>query len=316
MAIVALVIYLHPIEVTYRLWRYRHDPDSFNTYLPQLCDRGAGVLPRLYDAFEEHGQRTDVAAFRVAIANTLRCIRRKQGPVTNEDNAYADLPADPRLFATIVRAYNQEPDAERRADMLVFMSELDFRAEFAIFAGMASGPYELPEPHTSVPTVDGYDHERRGIAHDYPAIRAEWCRVVRPVVRAKLDAGINMAHFGRVVDLLSALGRARCGGDDDTALHVRYASSSDSERVYAGVAGLVGMIDSPERAKQVLAPLFSGACAHQSSLYIHLRQSIDPAAAPAIAAAAQPCLADVECFDLDAAACHAHLTAQLARTPN
>src|SRR5512140_1204433 len=153
-ALIAVLIALAPVSVTYRLWRYRRDPDAVHMWPPPLCASGRANLPYLYAAFEKYGKDADVAKFRACIVAELRCIRRNQGEVTNEDNAYRDLPADPQLTSTIVRAYNQEPDAAIREDMLVYASELDYRAWFEIYAGMASGPHELPTTWASVPTLD------------------------------------------------------------------------------------------------------------------------------------------------------------------
>jgi hypothetical protein len=45
--------------------------------------------------------------------------------------------------------------------MFVFMSELDFRAEFAVYAGMAQTGYDLPDLYAGVPSVDPHTHPER-----------------------------------------------------------------------------------------------------------------------------------------------------------
>ena len=252
-----------------------------------------------------------MAKFRAGIAAELRCIRREQGATTNEDNAYLDLPADPQLTQTIVRAYNQEPDAAIREDMLVYMGELDFRAWFEIYAGMASGSYELPTTWASVPTFDPYGHQRRGIAHAYEQIRAEWCRVVRPVVVQKLEGKTRLSR----VEIMFELGRARCA-DSDIALLQKIAATFDSKDVFGATSGLILATDSVERAKQTLVPLFQGECGDQRMMFIQLERHLDPAVASLIAKTTYPCFkTDYECHDLDEPACLAHVTELLAQRP-
>jgi hypothetical protein len=77
----------------YTLWRDRRDPDPNTT---KLCEtRGRDALPAIYRAFDEHGSDADVAKFRVAIVDELRCIRRKAGD--DDDNETLDVPEDRQL---------------------------------------------------------------------------------------------------------------------------------------------------------------------------------------------------------------------------
>lgn len=309
--LIAVLVALYPITVTYRLWRYRRDPDAVHMWVPPLCAGGRANLPYLYAGFEKYGKDAGVAKFRAGIVAELRCIRRKQGEVTNEANAYLDLPADPQLTSTIVRAYNQEPDAAIREDMLVYVNELDYRAWFEIYAGMASGPYELPTTWASVPTFDPYGHQRRGIAHAYEQIRAEWCRVVRPVVLQKLEGKTRISR----VELMLELGRARCA-DSDIALLQKFAATFDSNDVFGATSGLILATDSVERARQTLVPLFHGECGDQRMMFIHLEHDLAPDVASLIAKTTYPCFkTDYECHDLDEPACLARVTELLARRP-
>lgn len=310
-ALIAVLVALNPITVTYQLWRYRRDPDAVDMWMPPLCAGGRANLPYIYAAFEKYGKDADVAKFRAGIVAELRCIRRNQGKVSNQDNVYLDLPADPPLTSTIVRAYNQEPDAAIREDMLVYVGELDFRAWFEIYAGMASGLYELPHTWASVPTIDPYGHHRQGIAHPYEQIRAEWCRVVRPVVVQKLEGKTLLSR----VDLMFELGRARCA-DSDIALLQKIAATYESNDVFGATSGLILATDSVERARQTLVPLFQGECGDQRMMFIHLEHDLDPAVASLIAKTTYPCFkTDYECHDLDEPACLAHVTELLARRP-
>jgi hypothetical protein len=307
-ALIAAWIALSPISITYRLWRYRRDPDAM--WMPPLCAGGRANLPYIYAAFEKYGKDTDVAKFRAGIVAELRCIRRAQGEVTNEANAYLDLPEDPPLTSAIVRAYNQEPDAEIRDDMLVFLSEVDFRAWFEIYAGIAIGPYE--SKRLSVPTIDPYAHKQKGVAHDYEVIRTEWCRIVRPVVMKKLDAARSYDQ----VDLLTELGRAHCA-DSDTALLQGLAARMDAaDGGYGAMRGLILGTDSVTRAQKTLVPLFHGDCTDQGGMIIRLEHELTPPVASLIATTAYPCFkASFECQGLDEPACLAKASELLTRHP-
>lgn len=255
----------------YRLWRYRRDPDSVVVYMPPLCSRGPSVLPAIYDAFEAHGSDADVGKFRLAVVAELRCIRRNEGDVVSSDNERRDLPEDRRLFDTIVRAWNQEPSAEIRDDMLVFMIELDFRAWYAIWAGIQSGQHPLQGLHGgSVPSQDS------------EPMRAEWCRVVRPVVIHMLD---SRDHLGDADPALE-LGRAQCD-DGDLAVLQKLAFTNTQEG-FGALEGLFAAVHSPERAQRILVPLLDD-CGHASVLATYGAAELDGPVAAAIAPALARC---------------------------
>lgn len=298
-ALVTLWIWLHPIDVTYRLWRLRSDPDPV-VYQPELCAKGPSVLPHIYEAFDEYGDRDDVEGFRVAVAATLRCIRSQQAPIVIEQSLYFDAPADPQLFATIVKAFDQEPDVERRGAMLTFMWELDFRARFAIWAGIASGPRTIPYPWDQVPSIDPYG-KRKGF--DRETIRTEWCRVVAPVVWKRLATWSYSEH--QKGDALRELAAADC----NTADRVRLLELSSERGVYLGFVLAVG--DSPERARELLVPLYAASvpCDRQVDAFNGMLRALDAAVVSIVADAQGPCIREDECRDV--ADCRAHLIDRL-----
>jgi hypothetical protein len=317
-AIAAMLIVLHPIDVTYRLWKYRRERDV-KVYLPELCDKGPSVLPHIYEAFEKHGARDDVAGFRLAVSATLRCIRVDTvGVQVLTERAYADAPVDQQLVDVIVRAFNQEPDPELRHDMLVFMWELDFRARFAIYAGLARGPHPIPSPYDSVPSVDPYDRARQGFFALAP-IRAEWCRVVAPVVRDRLDQRRGDQRWAQ--DAVRELATADCGPDYVKSLHalVKSALGGSAEEVWRrgvlwGVARAVGA--SPERADALLVPLFASSqpCQLQREVYADLTSSLAPATARHVASRIGDCVREYTCEPFPeraGEACLAHLVQSL-----
>ena len=306
-AAIVLAIALYPISVTYRLWRYRRDPDAVKLWMPPLCEAGHADVPYIYAAFAKHGNDPDVARFRAGILAELRCIRRKEGEATNEANWYRDLPAEPELTSTIVRAFTQEPDPAIRHDMLVFINELDFRAWFAIWAGMASSDRDTQDIGERVPPIDAYDHRRRGIAHDYATITAEWCRVVRPVVMKQLEA-MSGSPFGRS-QMLIELGRARCD-DSDLALLRKVARSGRAMEELGAARGLVAAADTVEHARQALLPLFDDGCDFR--LVSSFEHELAPPIASLVATSLARCLkSNGSCEDVDEATCIARETDEL-----
>jgi hypothetical protein len=310
-AIVTTLVVLHPVDVTYRLWRHRSDPDPY-VWQPPLCAKGPSVLPHLYEAFEKHGARDDVEGFRVAIAATLRCIRYQQvPPIVISEHVYSDAPADPKLFDTIVRAFNQEPDGERRGAMLTFMWELDFRARFAIWAGISSGPQTIPYPWDRIPSIDPYD-KRTGF--DRETIRAEWCRVVAPVVWKRIEAGLDhaMSLGDQRRDAVFELAAADCTVADRARLIGLANFVVPMSSVAYGFVRAAGT--SPDRVRALLVPLYADAvpCRHQVDAFNGMLGALDPSVAAIIAEAQGRCVRDAECSDVGD--CRAQLVTRLTKT--
>jgi hypothetical protein len=259
----------------YTLWRDRRDPDANTT---KLCEtRGNGALPAIYRAFDEHGSDTDVAKFRVAIVDELRCIRRKAGAEVSSDNEKLDLPEDRRLTETIVRAWNQEPDAKLRDDMITFMSELDARAYFAIWAGIQAGPHPA-DGRLFLPSV-------RDVS---PALRDAWCKVVRPVVVDELDGDkLEVSEFDRS-DLASELGHAHCSDADIARLQRVWRAHRLDATTLGAIAGLVALTVPPARASQTIVPLI-GNCDVAMQLQVELQHELDATAAAIVASELAKC---------------------------
>jgi hypothetical protein len=290
----------------YRLWRYRRDPDAVVVYEPPLCERGPSVLPAIYRAFDEHGADADVGKFRLGIVSELRCIRRHEGEDTNEANAYLDVPDEPRLVDTIVRAWNQEPDVAIRGDMWSFMPELDFRAWFGVWAGIERGPHPLRGKLFEVPEVKPYaspDH-----ASEEAPVRAEWCRVVRPIA-IELLAGSSALDDA---DLPYQLGLARCGDSDLAVLQnlVRRNSASPGQQYLGAVNGLAAATVPPERAAQTIVPLLDGNCDAEDALYVYLQHALDARAAAIVAQRLASCRNICD----DPATCVSELAAEMTST--
>jgi hypothetical protein len=287
-----------PSAVERQLRAYRTDPEAVNVMFPALCDRR--YLPAIYDAFEAHGNAPDVAKFRAAVVAELLCVRRKPGAVTDEDNWYSDLAADPRMFSTIIRAYNQEPDPEIRKEMLLPLSGVDFRARFAIYAGLASGPHGLPHGDDSVPGIDPF-RQREHRPADYAKINAEWCSVVRPVILPKL------AHHGSSYErstLILTLGEARCNASDVATLQ-KLASPAFGGDAVEALETLIAISDTVATAQTTLMPLLQGDCKHQDEVIIRFQaiHALKADVAAAIVTAAYACLQASQCNGLDQAAC-------------
>jgi len=205
-----------PVTVQYLLWRHRHDHDSFNRLLPTLCELGPRSREPVLRAFDAHDRGDDVAAFRVAVVHTLRCLRYQQVAAEIESGAfehvrYADVPMDQAAVDAIVAAYASEPDPALRDEMMVYLGELDFRSRFTIFAGFIDSDHEIPDPWFPPP---GIDPHLLGVDE---VIRADWCEQLAPVYRSLLDgSGPQASAYDRfeLGSVVRQLVVADCSEDD------------------------------------------------------------------------------------------------------
>ncbi len=307
--LVVVYVVLSPIGIRYRLWRYRRDPDAVNALFPTLCGaEGRDALPSIYEAFAAHGREEDVANFRLGVVAELACLRRKEGPVTMEDDWYTDIKDEPKLVQTIVDAFEQEPNNDIREEMTLSLDELDFRAEYEIWAGMRAGARPMPRKYIfgGTPSVDGYGHQRQHKQGDFATIRQEWCRLVRPHVLKHVSDEPEVV----AVDSFLELGSAHCS-DDDIRFMVDLAQHRGSSE-FAIAAGLIAATDSVARAKLTLAPLIaSDDCASVQRWWVQLERRLDPAVAGYLSEIGEKCMSPVFCTDKTPAECPAILAATL-----
>ncbi len=239
---VAVYIWWTPLEIRYRLWRTRAG-DATSPTRPHLCEIGEPALDPVIDAFEEDGGDPAMSNLRLVTAHTLRCLRHdraaaKVGSGVAKEVAYADLPLDASV-EVIARAFLREPVESRRAQMKLYLDELDFRARFRIYAMLMAGPYPVG---LRMPTADPYE---RHPAMAPEAIRTAWCNEVAPVARAIL-AGKSRRTL-EANESASAAGELlgnRCEpGDID--LMIRLANENGP----GATAALLALMSNPDRAR-------------------------------------------------------------------
>lgn len=239
---VAVYIFWTPLEVRYRLWRTRAG-DATSPTRPHLCEIGQDARDPLLEAFEEGGNDPRMSNLRLVTAHTLRCLRHDQaaaqvGSRVAKAVAYADLPLEPSV-EVIARAFLAEPQESKRAQMKLYLDDLDFRARFRIYALLMAGPYEVP---ARIPTADPYER--------YPAmapdpIRQAWCDEVAPVARPIL-AGKSKRTFGSEEGASAAteLMANRCEpGDIDLVIQLAARDGSSS------TPALLALMTNPDRAR-------------------------------------------------------------------
>ena len=168
MAIVAVLFFTwRPLAIRYWLRHYRSADAQFSRARPQLCDLGPRAREPTLQAFVEHGAQEDVAAFRVAVFQTLRCLRH------DELERSAAAPVDAEALRAMVAAFAQEPSEPLRAQMLPSLEDLDPPTRYAVFAGMLGSARSLPRAAV-IPEVP-------------PVSSATWCRELAPALRRALE---------------------------------------------------------------------------------------------------------------------------------
>lgn len=240
---VAAYIWWTPLQIRYRIWRTRAgDPTS--PARPHLCELGEAARDPLVEAFEEDGGAPDQSNLRLVTAHTLRCLRHDRaaaqvGSTAARDIAYADLPLEPSV-ETIAHAFLREPQPARRAEMKLYLDELDFRARFRIYALLMAGPYPVP---LSLPRTDPHDrHPGRPVPDP---IRRAWCDDIAPVVRPIL-AGTSKRTLdsGESAAAASELMGNHCD-PADLDLMIDLAG----EDTALSTAALFALLNQPDRAR-------------------------------------------------------------------
>ena len=113
-AVLLLGVAGKPVLVEYYLWRYRMSQGRVTVLGRPLCDLGSSVRPRVIEAFKARGAEPNVADFRVAVADTLHCLRHDEvakaiGSSSIEKVYSANIPVDLEAAETIAAAFNHEP---------------------------------------------------------------------------------------------------------------------------------------------------------------------------------------------------------------
>ena len=284
---VAVYIWWTPLQIRYRIWRTRAG-DATSPTRPHLCDIGEAARDPIVEAFEEDGADPEMSNLRQVTAHTLRCLRHDRavaaaGSGVAREVAYADLPLDPSV-EVIARAFLSEPQESRRAQMKLYLEELDFRARFRIYAMLMAGPHPVAQ---RLPTADPFQR--------YPAmvpdpIRKAWCDEVAPVVRPIL-AGKSKRTLDRneiaaaATDLMSNL----CDpGDID--LMIQLASQDGASATPA----LLALMSNPDRSRIDRVFARSTPCPVVDRFYSALLQREAPLRQEAALAFAQ---VDIACLD-------------------
>lgn len=155
--LVTLAFVFHrPIRIRYHIFRYTVDSGSFLRGRPQLCDLGPETRAPLLERFHALEPNVEAGAFRVAVAQTLRCLRRDAvfQLVDHEGITFvrnADVPIDAEMVDTVVTAYREEPSPEMREELLGGMGDLDFRTRFTLHAKLLETPHPLPNLYAAPP---------------------------------------------------------------------------------------------------------------------------------------------------------------------
>ena len=118
---------------------------------PPTCtegDKGFSAIEREFEAVEPG---TDAGTIRVATFYTVVCRRNQQVEAAKTgapDSFIASVPVNEDLLDIMIRAYDEEPNAEYRSRMDVAFYSLDHRFKFAPYAGIVENGefYPAPQP--------------------------------------------------------------------------------------------------------------------------------------------------------------------------
>lgn len=317
---VGYLVFRRQIATWYYLREAHHHPDSVGPWYP-LCKLGADVQPALVRAARRSGP--DARGDRTVAVEALFCLRRAQDArvVGSDvgDTPSADIPLEPEVVEAIGEAYDAESDAEARSRMITFLNELDFRFQYAVWARLAGGRHPDMDNtlNARVPDVEQTKHANPAV------VRAEWCRVVAPVLRKRLanqshdPLGGRGMNLYRVYDLSPFVRHACDPGDPERLaafLQPRLMASAAAPMYAMSVIAAAGA-----NAPRWLAPYFapSTKCEPTRELYEGAK-FIDNLPAPvvdAFGAANVACLRERCPTAKDDASCRAELLAGLRHSP-
>ena len=214
---IAVLVFLlwRPLKIQYYLHTYRLAPDALQVYSPPICELGAPARAAVINAIYAYAEDDEGGHLRVAAFHTLRCLRQREadarvGSTPGAGVVSADLEPDEEALDAMVHAYEHEPNALYRDEMQRFLTELDFRTRFRLWARLAGaaddlrGPYFRPQG----PRFSPADHET-------PAMRDAWCADLAPILRRwvgpSADETLRNSHRAQASTLLLT---EDCRGED------------------------------------------------------------------------------------------------------
>ena len=284
---VAVYIFWTPIQIRYRLWRTRAG-DTTSATRPHLCEIGEAARGPLIDAFQQDGGDPAMSNLRLVTAHTLRCLRHDRavarvGSSVAREVAYADLPLDESV-EVIAHAFLREPEASKRAQMKLFLDELDFRARFRVYALLVAGPHPVP---LRLPAADPYERHPAMVPEP---IRTSWCAEVAPFVRRALVGKSARPLAGdELAAAASELMANRCEpGDIDLMIGLAGKDGPGS------TSALLALMSNPDRARIDRVFARSSPCPVVDRFFSALLQGEEPLrqeAARALSAVDIECLA-------------------------
>jgi hypothetical protein len=313
-AVLAFVGYLafrRPILAYYYLWQAQRHPDDVGPWF-ELCELGPSLRPTLIDA----ARRGERGMGKIAVM-ALECLRRREdertiGTVLVTATRYADVPLDHDMIDAIGAAYGVEDDQDVRHSMLLFVDDLDFRFQFALWASVAGTHDALAE---DVPSL-GPGSDQPGAA-PRPLIRAAWCETLAPTARRIVDrvaAGeLRLHNEVALYHLVRGLAENDCAPDDPDRIKTTLAANRwIATRSLDAIADAIK--NDPARAKAWLAPYFrtETECQIAADCYQVLSGSrVSPQVADLFAAFDPRCLRDRCPEGADDQSCRAALVAHL-----
>jgi hypothetical protein len=197
---------------------------------PPTCvegDKGFAAMEKEFEAVEPG---TEAGTVRVAMFYTGACLRYEEAKAAAGDGVFraTAVPVNEDLLDVMIRAYDEEPNAENRDRMDgVFYSSLDYTFEFALYGGILANGEVYPAPRAPQGTMGGVEG---ATPEQHAEIQAAWCEYVGPVEYKRYLSGKAPAEGGEYLmrgETLSGLIAHGCG-DMVTALLDRWLKDFDA----------------------------------------------------------------------------------------